>query len=64
MSDFVEVKVKVANEEQKYTQMFPCYEKITISKDDPILSKMVEEAIKNFKGIVEEVKVTFIYNWD
>ena len=64
MADFVEVKVKVSNDEQKYTQKFPCYEAICISKDDPTLAKMVEEAIKNFKGDVDEVKVTFAYNWD
>lgn len=64
MADFVEVKVKVSNDEQKYIQKFPCYEPITISKEDPVLDKMVQEAIKNFKGIVEEVKVTFSYAWE
>lgn len=63
MGDFVEVKVKVSNDEQKYTQKFPCYEKISICRDDPILKEMVDEAMKNFKGIVEEVKVSISYHW-
>jgi hypothetical protein len=64
MADFVEVKVKVSNEEQKYTQKFPCYESITISRDDPVLSKMVEDTLKNFKGDVDEVRVVFTYTWN
>ena len=64
MSDFVEVKVKVSNDEQKYSQKFPCYDSITISKDDPTLAKMVEEAIRNFKGDVDDVKVIVTYSWD
>ena len=64
MEDFVEVKVKVSNEEQKYTQKFPCYQPISISKDDPTLAKMVEETLKNFKGDVDDVKILFTYTWD
>lgn len=64
MANFVEVKVKVSNDEQKYTQLYPCYEPIAISKDDPTLAKYVEETLKNFKGPVDEVKVTFTYMWE
>lgn len=63
MADFAEIKVKVSNDEQRYSQKFACYEPITISKDDPTLAQMVEEAMKNFKGNVEEVKVIISYNW-
>ena len=63
MSDVVEVKVKVSNDEQKYTKKYLCYETIELSKSDAKLSFMVDEAVKEFKGPVEDVNVTFNMSW-
>lgn len=63
MSKVCEVKVNISNAEQKYTQSFLCYDPITISPEDPTLSKMVEDAVKNFKGQPDDVKVRIVYVW-
>lgn len=60
----VEITVRVSNDEQRFTQKFLSYEEhVGCSKSDPILSPMVEEAIKNFKGTVEEVHVKLTMIW-
>ena len=64
MADFCEVRVRISNPDQKYVQNFPCYSAISVSKEDPILAKMVEDALKNFKGEDVEIKVSITYMWD
>jgi hypothetical protein len=59
----IEVSVKVSNSEQSYTQKFLVYESFSLSHDDPDLKKMVDEAIANFKGNVEDVNVKIKMVW-
>ncbi len=63
MGQAVEVKVRISNPEQKYTKKELCYEAISMSKDDAQLLKIVEGAIKDFKGPVEDVNVTLNMVW-
>jgi len=63
MSEVIEVKVKVSNDEQNYNKKFICYEPIRLAKDDPILLGMVEGAIKDFKGGVDDVDVIMKMKW-
>ena len=64
MSEATEVRIKISNPEQKYTKKELCYEPITLSKEDPGLLAMFEQALKEFKGPVEEVSVVLSMVWE
>ena len=50
-----EITVILSNDEQKYKQKFLSYEdSITLSPHDLVLKEMVDEAMKCFKGPVED----------
>jgi len=63
MSQAIEIKIKISNDEQTYTKKFLCYETITLSKEDAELKKMVEGAVKEFKGPIDDVKVVSMMMW-
>jgi hypothetical protein len=58
-----EIAVKISNSEQRYVQKFLCYDNFTISQDDEVLKKMVQDAINNFKGNVDAVSVKISMEW-
>lgn len=54
-----ECRIKVSNAEQTYTKKSMQYEEnVVISEDSPLLMELVEKAKSEFKGDVEDVKVT------
>jgi len=61
----LEIKVLVKGEDRSYTQKFVCYEAITFDKEKSCkaLEDMVSEAVGNFKGDVDEVRVTALFFW-
>lgn len=61
----IEVAVRIANEDQTYTQKFLLQEveAFSISKEDPELQKMVNETIQNFKGPVDDILVKIKFTW-
>lgn len=61
----IELSVRVSNAEQRYTHKFLCYEdeNILLSKGDETLKKYVQEAVNNFKGDVDSVRLTFKMEW-
>ncbi len=63
MSEAIEVKVKVSNDEQNYAKKFLCYEPLTLSKDDPVLLGMVEGTVAEFKGGADDMDVIFKMKW-
>jgi hypothetical protein len=63
MSEATEVKIKISNPDQKYIKKYLSYEPLTISKEDPGMMAMVEQALKEFKGEVEEISVLTSTVW-
>lgn len=60
----IEIAVKVSDEDQTLTQKFLVHEEgIILSHEDPILSKMVQDTVNNFKGKVDDVVVKIKYQW-
>jgi hypothetical protein len=62
-SEVSEVKIIVSNEEQKFVQKHLCYEKITISRSDQTLGSLVESALNDFKGSVDEIDLVIKFKW-
>lgn len=58
------VTVKVSNEEKtlKFKHLMVGAD-IRASNDDPTLHKLVEDAVKNFDGPVEDVQVILNMTW-
>lgn len=52
-----ELTVIVRGDESTLRQKFLMYEEFTIRDDDPILKACISEAIDNFSGTVEDVKL-------
>lgn len=63
MSGPKEIKIKVSNDEQKYSKRFLCYDAIQMDQSDPKLKSMVEEAVSEFKGGVDYVRVVVNMEW-
>lgn len=60
----VEISVKVSNADQTFVMKYLEYsEHIVLNKDDPILSAMVEKAVKAFGGVVDDVVVRIKLVW-
>jgi hypothetical protein len=60
----IEVSVKLSNEESKFTKKSLCYETdICLSKDDPKLVELVRNAQNEFKGVVDDILITFRMVW-
>lgn len=52
-----ELTVHLKGEDQSYRKKYLCYEQATISQTDPIIREMIEEAKKEVKFEVEEIRV-------
>lgn len=52
-----EVTVSLKGEEQSYKKKYLCYEQATISQSDPIIRELIEDAKKEIKFEVEEIKI-------
>lgn len=64
MTEFVEVKVKMTNEEgETMSKKFPCYNEIRLAQDCPNLQDLVAKTASLFKGTVERVSITAKYEW-
>ncbi len=58
----VEVSIKVSNPEQAYTQKWlhmPEDGALAMSKSDEKLAAYVEEAVRNFRGNVDDIDIKF-----
>lgn len=54
-----ECRIKVSNSEQSYTKKSIQYEEnVVIAEDSPLILELVNKAKSEFKGDVEDVKVT------
>jgi len=54
----VELVVTIRDEEKrKLTREFLIYEPIAMSEQDPVIDKCVKEAIEEFKGIPDDIKI-------
>ncbi len=64
MTEFVEVKVKMTNEDgETMTKKFPCYNTITLAQGCPELKELVDKTESLFKGVIDQVIVTAVYQW-
>jgi hypothetical protein len=60
----LEIKILISNEEESYIQKHLVYdEDVTLCKEDPKLQKLVNDAIKNFKGNVDDVILRIKMIW-
>lgn len=54
----IELTIKVKDCNGTLTKRFdPIYEQVTMSEDDPIIKKHIEQALKEFTGEPEDVVV-------
>ena len=54
----VELVVTIRDEEKRrLTREFLVYEPITLTENDPIIEKCVKEAIDEFKGVPDDIKI-------
>lgn len=58
------VWVSVSNQEQKYKQKFIHIGELTVSRRDADLYNLVKEALGNFKGDVDGIKINVEFVWD
>lgn len=63
MGDFCEVRVRIKNEEETSVKKFPCYNKITLARNCPVLMDMVEKTREVFTGTHGDVTITAVYEW-
>jgi len=64
VNEYVEVKVKITNEDgETMTKKFPCYNTVTLSQDCDVLKDLVNKTSALFKGVVDECIITTIYKW-
>ena len=59
----VEVIIKVKDSERTLTQRFMQEETFSMSHDDPIIHKMVNETLKDFQGTPEDIIIKVIMDW-
>jgi hypothetical protein len=59
----IEISVKVSGDDMTLTEHFLVHETISMSHDDPALSKIVSDTIAKFSGVVEDVLVKAKYTW-
>jgi len=60
----IDVTVKVRDDEQTLTQKFLVHQEgMSLSHEDPELSRMVNETIAKFKGTATDVLVKIKYTW-
>ena len=59
----VEVSVKVANDDKSYVHKHLCYEPITLCMSDHQLSSIVQAALSEFKGNVDDVVIKARMVW-
>lgn len=52
-----EVTVHLKGEDQSYRKKYLCYEEATINQTDPIIREFIEDARKEVKFDVEEIRV-------
>ena len=61
------ITVKVAGDDQTLSQKYQWHNDtdsaITLSHEDPTLSKMVTDTIEKFEGAVDDVYINFKYAW-
>lgn len=58
----IEISITISNEEQKFTKKFMDYDQAIISKDNPVMQKMIEETISGFPGNVDDVRVRISFS--
>ena len=58
-----EVTVTIKSEDATFKKKFLCYEELTVTQDCMALSKMVNEALGEFKGTAEEILVKITARW-
>lgn len=60
----IDISVKIKGEDSSYTKRLLEYDAdVTMSRDDPTLKALVEEAMKEFKGHIEDVIVKTVMYW-
>ena len=52
-----ELSVTVKNEEKKQTTKHMIYEVCTVSETDPIIFKFIDQAVKEFNGEPEDIRI-------
>ena len=52
-----ELTVILKDEERTYRHKFIIYENYTVTHDDPVILQCIDEAMKNFEGIPDEVQI-------
>lgn len=59
----IDLKIIIKDDERKLTKDFNIYENIMLNEHDPILMKCVNEAIQEFKGSPEDIKIKTTMVW-
>ncbi len=55
----VEITVSIRDSERNYKQKFLVYDPITLNAPDPQLSALIQEAVKNFNGQPDDIRIRF-----
>lgn len=53
----IELTIVIKDSERRQSQKFLIYEKVTMDQHDPVIDKCLDEAIKNFNGEPEDIKL-------
>lgn len=58
-----EVTVTIKGEDSTLKKQYLCYEELRVTQDCAELRKMVDQALSEFKGAVDDVIVKITANW-
>lgn len=65
--EVVELSIRVSNSEKATVTKHLVYEPMSLSKKDPVLSHLVDQAVKEFKSVmhdVDDVVIKIKMVWD
>lgn len=54
---FFELSITLNGEEQSYKKKFICYESAKISQEDPLIREFIEDAKKECKFEIEDIRI-------
>jgi len=57
---FSEISVTIKDDEKRLNKKFAQYDIYTVSPDEPIIKRCIEETLENFDGTPDSVKVTIV----
>lgn len=53
----IELTITIKDSERRLTRDFNIYESVTMQENDPVIAKCVKEALQEFKGEPDDIKI-------